>query len=460
MAELNRRHPEGREPDGPLPHGREDFDVAAYVRRVRSGPCFVCAVVAGDPSYVFEQVVFEDDHHIAFLDRYPTLPGKVLVAPKAHVEHVVRDLDEEAYVRLMRTVRRVALAVEAVVPSERTYLLSLGSGQGNAHLHWHIAPLPPGTPYERQQFQALMTENGVIPWSRRQAADLAERLRAVLGGPAGPRVPEEREEVLTGGGVNRVVRVGGTVRRPARRWTPAVHALLDHLAAAGFGGAPRAHGCDGEGREVLDFLPGEVPDYPLPAYAMADEALAGAGTLLRDYHDATAGFAPAEGAEWCFPPRAPAEVVCHGDVAPYNCVFREGRPVAFIDFDTAHPGPRVWDVAYAAYRFVPLHDPGRDRSAPEVEEQARRLRVFADAYGLGVRDREVLTRTARARLEHLVVHMRAEAAAGHEAFAAHVAEGHDLLYLTDSAHIARHEVLFLAALSSEGRGGRVGMSAG
>ncbi|WP_432934183.1 phosphotransferase enzyme family protein [Microbispora sp. CA-135349] len=268
------------------------------------------------------------------------------------------------------------------------------------------------------------------------------------------------EEELTGGGVNRVVRVGGTVRRPARRWTPVVHALLGHLAAVGFGGAPRAHGCDGEGREVLDFVPGEVPDYPLPSYVTADEALVAVGTLLRDYHDATVGFAPAEDAGWYFPARAPAEVVCHGDVAPYNCVFREGRPVAFIDFDTAHPGPRVWDVAYAAYRFVPMHDPGRDGSAPGVEEQARRLRVFADAYGLVAEDREVLVETARARLEHLVAHMRAEAAAGHEAFAAHVAEGHDLLYFTDSAHMARHEGLFLEALSPEGRDGRVGMSAG
>ncbi|WP_440066677.1 HIT family protein [Streptosporangium sp. OZ121] len=164
---------------------KEAFDLAGYVRRARSGPCFVCAVLAGAPGYDFEQIVFEDEHHVAFLDRYPTVPGKVLVAPKAHLEHVVRDLGEEAYLRLMRTVRRIAVAVEAVVPSERTYLLSLGSQQGNTHLHWHIAPLPPGTPYPEQQFHALMTENGVIPWSLQQAFDLAERLRAVLAGPVG-----------------------------------------------------------------------------------------------------------------------------------------------------------------------------------------------------------------------------------------------------------------------------------
>ncbi|KAB8193708.1 HIT domain-containing protein [Nonomuraea phyllanthi] len=156
------------------------FDIQEYEARVRSGPCFICAIVAGDPAYADEQIVYEDDRHLAFLSRYPTLPGYLLVSPKQHVEHVVRDLAEDAYLALMGVVRKVALAVESVVPSERTYLLSLGSQQGNAHLHWHVAPLPPGTPYAKQQYHALMSENGLIPWSRSQAEDLAARLRAAL----------------------------------------------------------------------------------------------------------------------------------------------------------------------------------------------------------------------------------------------------------------------------------------
>lgn len=155
------------------------MDLAAYVERTRSGPCFVCAFLAGNPDYAHE-TVFEDAHHVAFLDRWPTVPGKVLVAPKAHVEHAVRDLDEEAYTRLMLFVREIALAVEAVFEPERTYLYSLGSQQGNAHLHWHVAPLPAGVPYPEQQFHALMTENGVLSPPPDQAAATAARLREVL----------------------------------------------------------------------------------------------------------------------------------------------------------------------------------------------------------------------------------------------------------------------------------------
>jgi diadenosine tetraphosphate (Ap4A) HIT family hydrolase len=160
------------------------FDVDAYVRGVQSRPCFICAIVAGVHDSKLEQVVVADDENIAFLARCPTLLGTVLVAPKVHREHLVRDLTEEAYLRLLALVYRVARAVETVVPTERTYILSLGSQQGNAHLHWHIAPLPPDVPYREQQFQALMAENGVLPWSLEEAVDLATRLRAALAGVA------------------------------------------------------------------------------------------------------------------------------------------------------------------------------------------------------------------------------------------------------------------------------------
>ena len=155
------------------------MDLAAYRVRAQTGPCFVCAFVAGEPGYAHE-TVFEDEAHIAFLDRYPTVPGKVLVAPKRHVEHVVRDLTEAEYLALMGAVRLVAQAVEAALPVERTYLYTLGSQQGNAHLHWHIAGLPPDVPYDEQQFHSLMTENGVLSEPGYDAAHAAQLLRAVI----------------------------------------------------------------------------------------------------------------------------------------------------------------------------------------------------------------------------------------------------------------------------------------
>lgn len=123
---------------------------------------------------------YEDAVTIAFLVRQPTLLGYCVVAPKRHVEDWVGGLGEEEYLALQRVVRRVAEAVAKVVPVERMYSLSLGSRQGNAHLHWHVAPLPPGVPYERQQYYALMAENGVLDVDDSSQEDLARAIRSRL----------------------------------------------------------------------------------------------------------------------------------------------------------------------------------------------------------------------------------------------------------------------------------------
>ncbi|MGW5669258.1 HIT family protein [Micromonospora sp. NPDC003776] len=153
------------------------FDFAQYARRVHEGPCFVCAFVAGDPDYR-HHLVYEDDHTIAFLARYPTLLGYCLVAPKRHLESWVHDMERPRFLRFQGIVHAVARAIAATVPTERMYSMSLGSRQGNAHLHWHLAPLPPGVPYDRQQFHAVMAENGVLRVDDEGQAALARAIRS------------------------------------------------------------------------------------------------------------------------------------------------------------------------------------------------------------------------------------------------------------------------------------------
>ncbi|WP_432515075.1 phosphotransferase enzyme family protein [Kineococcus sp. SYSU DK001] len=256
----------------------------------------------------------------------------------------------------------------------------------------------------------------------------------------------EDGEPLTGGGVNEVVRVGATVRRPTGPHSARVHDLLRRLE--GFAGVPRFLGVDGD-REVLDFLPGEVSNYPVTDAAASEPALVGAAELLRRYHDATAPFAadlPREG--WMFPVQEPVEVVCHGDFAPHNCVLDGERVVGVIDFDTARPGPRLTDLAGAAYRWVPLSDPRNPGVRPGTGEQADRLARFCAAYGAGPGDRAGLLDAVLDHLAGLVRFMHARAAEGSAAFAAHVADGHDRLYLADAGYVRRHRAVFAAALGT------------
>jgi Phosphotransferase enzyme family len=196
----------------------------------------------------------------------------------------------------------------------------------------------------------------------------------------------EQEIPLYGGNVTGAVRIGQTVHRATGIWSTTVHTLLRHLEASGFTGAPRFIGIDERGREILTFIEGEVGHYPLPRALWSEESLVAAAHFLRTYHDATLNYLPPQDAVWQFtyPDLQRHEVICHGDVAPYNMIYRRGRPHALIDFDTAGPGPRLWDLAYAAYRFVPLS------YAQDMQElglsnplmQGPRLRLFCQTYEL------------------------------------------------------------------------------
>jgi diadenosine tetraphosphate (Ap4A) HIT family hydrolase len=154
----------------------------AYLRRSQQGPCFICQLLAGDPAYR-HHVIYLDQVGVAFLNKYPLLYGYTLVAPRQHREQVTGDFTPEEYLALQALVYRVAQAVRRVVPCERLYLLSLGSQQGNRHVHWHIAPLPPGVPYEEQQLAALHPDRGLLQISEEEMAALAGRIRQAMDPP-------------------------------------------------------------------------------------------------------------------------------------------------------------------------------------------------------------------------------------------------------------------------------------
>lgn len=162
-----------------------------------------------------------------------------------------------------------------------------------------------------------------------------------------------------------IVRVGDTVRRPSSPASAFTARLLNSLADQGFDGCPRYLGQDYLGRDILTFLPGETAHWQ----RFDDRAIAAAGRLLRGFHDATRPLASQLG----------SAVVCHHDPAPNNAIFRDGVPVALIDFDFAEPGDPLEDVGYAAWSWCISSKPER---GPAIE-QARQIRVLTDAYGLG-----------------------------------------------------------------------------
>lgn len=253
----------------------------------------------------------------------------------------------------------------------------------------------------------------------------------------GPEVP------LAGGNMNAgVVRVGDTVRRPAGPWTPAVHALLGHLHAVGFRGAPRPLGIDERGREILTFLPGVVAWPGHFDRLDGDAPLRRAARLIREFHDAVAGFAPPPGAQWqTLIPADGDEIIAHHDLAPWNLVIGD-RQWAFIDWDTAGPGTRLWDLAYAIHGFAPLSaDPAHQRG-----DAGRRLRVIADAYGLTEQQRLDLIPLLARRTQAMHDFLAHQAARGAQPWTRLWQEGHGTTWQADTTYIDERQQNWRQAL--------------
>jgi len=225
---------------------------------------------------------------------------------------------------------------------------------------------------------------------------------------------------LSGGTANRglVVRVGDTVLRPTAPCWRATHALLAHLSAVGFDGAPRVLAVS-PSTETLTYIDGQAAVPPLAADTLTDTALVSVADLVRRYHLAAASFDPA-GYQWPrpIPARFRTGLVSHNDVYPANLVFRDGRAVALIDFDLAGPGSAAWDFAAAARSWAPLQD-DQDIADSRQGRALERFRIFLHATGLPRAGRRHVAEAVVANHDWTYAIVTEAADAGHQGFADH-----------------------------------------
>ncbi|HEX5511165.1 MAG TPA: phosphotransferase [Actinomycetales bacterium] len=225
-----------------------------------------------------------------------------------------------------------------------------------------------------------------------------------------PTAPGADEIDLPRGDVTEgVVRIGPTVRRPRQATSAAVAAYLLHLEEAGFDGAPRFLGTDEQGRDVLDFIDGEVAGETPETWALDDALLPELGALVARLHAASRGFTPPDEVTFLRdlmpdPPDLvglvdPPTLISHNDVTFQNVVVRVGKPVALIDFDLAGPTTELRDVANTCMHWAPIRHPGDVEPELAHLDPFLRSRLIADGYGLAVEDRQrmadVLIRAAR-----------------------------------------------------------------
>ncbi len=129
-------------------------------------PTIFSKIAAGDiPSYK----IAEDDRYFAFLDINPLAKGHTLVIPKKEVDYIF-DIDDETLSGMIVFAKKVALAIEKVVPCKRVGIAVLGLEVPHAHIH--LVPLNSENDISFKKPRVKLTPEEYI--------DLAERISEEL----------------------------------------------------------------------------------------------------------------------------------------------------------------------------------------------------------------------------------------------------------------------------------------
>jgi len=102
--------------------------------------CLFCGIVAGE---IPADVVYSDDHVVAFRDIAPQAPTHVLVVPRDHIDHAGRvEHDDAATIAAMVVAAQKVAELEGIAAPERGYRLifNVGADAQNSvpHLHLHV----------------------------------------------------------------------------------------------------------------------------------------------------------------------------------------------------------------------------------------------------------------------------------------------------------------------------------
>ena len=101
--------------------------------------CIFCDILDGKRD---AHIVYEDEEHIAFLDKYPIDDGHTLVIPKKHYERIT-DMNSDDVGKIFSLVPKIA---KAVLSGAGADAFSLAQNNGKAakqiipHVHIHIIP--------------------------------------------------------------------------------------------------------------------------------------------------------------------------------------------------------------------------------------------------------------------------------------------------------------------------------
>jgi len=97
-------------------------------------PCVFCDIVHGMNTH---HIIYEDDHYLGFLDKYPLNPGHSQLIPKEHIRWIW-DMETADVGFIFMKAKKIALALQQVFSTE--WIIADTGGIGVPHAHIHIIP--------------------------------------------------------------------------------------------------------------------------------------------------------------------------------------------------------------------------------------------------------------------------------------------------------------------------------
>ncbi len=113
--------------------------------------------------------IAEDDNYYAFLDINPLAKGHTLVIPKKEVDYIF-DLDDGMLAGMHVFSKRIARAIEKVIPCKRIGIAVLGLEVPHAHIH--LIPI--------NHIDDINFARPKLKLTNEELADIAEKIRKEL----------------------------------------------------------------------------------------------------------------------------------------------------------------------------------------------------------------------------------------------------------------------------------------